>query len=183
MQVGTSAGNGTAVGDAPGTDSPRERREPRAEGVPVKGGAVKLGIAGMRVSGDEDGCRDSGGTVGRDEWCPPREGNDDGTLRVRTGGEEARGMVCVLLLPGRALKTAAGARSPAPLETPGTGRARAGRMPAELERTGRTWRQDPGRLETDGVSDGRRVRRPTRPKAHLTSGISGERSESAACRG
>ena len=182
MQVGTSAGNGT-VRDAPGTDSPRERKEPRTEGVPVKGGAVKLGIAGMRVSGDVDGCRDTGGTVGRDEWCPPREGNDDGTLRVRTGGEEARGMVCVLLLPGRALKNAAGARSPAPLETPGTERARAGRMPAELERTGRTQRQNPGKFEDDGVSDSRRACCPTRPKAHLTSGISGERSESAACRG
>ena len=100
MQVGTSAGNGT-VRDAPGTDSPRERKAPRTEGVFVKGGAVKLGIAGMRVSGDVDGCRDTGGTVGRDEWCPPREGNDDGTLRVRTGSKEARGMVCVLLLPGR----------------------------------------------------------------------------------
>ena len=92
-------------------------------------------------------------------------------------------MVCVLLLPGRALKNAAGPRSPAPLETPGTGWARAGRMPAELEGTGRTQRQNPGRLETDGVSDGRRVRCPTRPQAHLTSGISGERSESVACRG
>ena len=182
MQVGTSAGNGT-VRDAPGTDSPRERKAPRTEGVFVKGGAVKLGIAGMRVSGDVDGCRDTGGTVGRDEWCPPREGNDDGTLRVRTGSKEARGMVCVLLLPGRTLKTAAGARGPAPLETPGTGRARAGRMPAELKRTGRKQCQSPGRLEDDGVSDGRRVCCRTRPKAHLTSGISGERSESAACRG
>ena len=182
MQVGTSAGNGT-VRDAPGADSPRERKEPRTEGVPVKDGAVKLGSAGMRVSGDVDGGRDTGGTVGRDEWCPPREGNDDGTLRVRTGGEEARGMVCVLLLPGRALKNAAGAGAPASLEAPGTGPVRAGDMPAKLERTGITLGQNPGRVGGDGVSDDRRVLYPTRPKAHLTSGISGERSESAACRG
>ena len=104
-------------------------------------------------------------------------------LGVRTGCAEARRMVCVLLLPGRALKDAAGARAPASLEAPGTGPVRVGDMPAELERTVITLGQNPGRVDVDGVSDDRRVLYPTRPKAHLTSGISGERSESAACRG
>ncbi len=56
-------------------------------------------------------------------------------------------------------------------------------MLAELERTARTLGRNPGRVDVYGVSDDRRVLHPTRPKAHLTSGISGERSESAACRG
>ena len=55
-------------------------------------------------------------------------------LGVRTVGVEARRMVCVLLLPGRALKNAAAAVDPAPLETPGTGVARKGEVRAELGR-------------------------------------------------
>ena len=49
-------------------------------------------------------------------------------LGVRTGGAEAREMVCVLLLPGRAPKNAAGTGDPVALETPGTGLVTAGRM-------------------------------------------------------
>ena len=89
----------------------------------------------------------------------------------------------MLLLPGRALKNAAGAGPPAPFEAPVTGPVRARGLPAELERTVVTLGKNQGRVDVDGVSDDRRVLYPTRPKAHLTSGISGERSESAACRG
>jgi hypothetical protein len=49
-------------------------------------------------------------------------------LGVRTGSAEAREMVCVLLLPGRALTNAAGTGDPAAIETPGTGLVTAGRM-------------------------------------------------------
>jgi len=104
-------------------------------------------------------------------------------LGVRTGSAEAREMVCVLLLPGRAPKNPAGVGKPTPLEAPETGRARAGRLFAGFERTGGTLHEDAGRLVADDVSDVRRMPCRTRPKAHLTSGISSERSESAACRG
>jgi hypothetical protein len=48
-------------------------------------------------------------------------------LGVRTGSAEAREMVCVLLLPGRAPTNAAGTGDPAALEIPGTGLVKAGR--------------------------------------------------------
>ena len=92
-------------------------------------------------------------------------------------------MVCVLLLPGRALRNVAGAVDPVPLEAPGTGVAREGEMCAEWARAGRTRCRNLGCRATEGVRDDRRVLCRTRPKAHLTTGISGERSESAACRG
>ena len=88
-----------------------------------------------------------------------------------------------MLLPGRALKNAAGAGLPALNETTGTKRARADRMPAEVERAGRKLRSNAGSLVTDGVRDDCRVLCRTRPKAHLTTGFSGERSESVATRG
>jgi hypothetical protein len=49
-------------------------------------------------------------------------------LGVRTVRAEAREMVCVLLLPGRAPENAAGTGDPAAIETPGTGLLTAGWM-------------------------------------------------------
>ena len=69
-----------------------------------------------------------------EEKCGARNGacpeSEVGTrlLGVRTGSAEARKMVCVLLLPGRAPKNAAGIGDPAALETPGTGLVKAGWM-------------------------------------------------------
>ena len=113
-------------------------------------------------------------TVAGEEKCSARNGAhparevETRLLGVRTVNAEEREMVCVLLLPGRTLKNAAGTGDPAALETPETGLVTAGRMSVGLERAGRTGRPNAGGLETDGMSDDRRVRCQTRPKAHLT---------------
>ena len=82
---------------------------------------------------------------------------------VRAESEDADAAVCVLLLPGAMRKYEAGTGEVAVARADRAGALSGGEICAMQERAGETWRSG--------------------AEAHLTSGISGERSESAACRG
>jgi len=82
---------------------------------------------------------------------------------VKAECEDADATGCVLLLPGTMRKNEAGTGVMAVTEAARAGAHDDGEICAVQDRAADTWRAG--------------------AKAHLTSGISGERSESAACRG
>ena len=90
----------------------------------------------------------------------------DMTTRVRgvkAESEDADAMVCVLLLPGASLTNRAGTGKATVARARGIGASEAGEVSPKMDHAARPLEPGAG--------------------AHLTSGISGERSESAACRG
>ena len=82
---------------------------------------------------------------------------------VRAEGDDPDATVCVLLLPGAMRRNEAGTGEVAVTRGDRAGALNGGEICAMQERAGETWRSG--------------------AEAHLTSGVSGERSESAARRG